>query len=68
MAGRPITKSKQRRIEDFKKACQRSGFTGLELMQVMVDWYGWRSATLNVTDNVTQSVVRSDYDENEQTN
>jgi hypothetical protein len=67
-AGRRTTKTKRQRIQDFQIACNRSGFTGLELLQIMVDWQGWRSIVIRVTDNVTQSIVNSEYDENDQTN
>lgn len=46
MKGRRITKDAQQRTEDLRAYFQRSGFTGMELLQIMVDWYGWREVTV----------------------
>lgn len=65
-AGRRITKPHDVRVEDFKKACNRSGFTGQEILQILVDWYNWKNVIINPTDRVTQSVVNSQYAEHDQ--
>lgn len=40
MAGRRTTKTRADRIDDLQKAINRSGLMYVELMQMLVDWYG----------------------------
>ncbi len=42
MSGRRITKNKKEREENLRVAISRSGFTELELLQFLCDWYGYR--------------------------
>lgn len=42
MKGRRSNKTKEDRALDFKRACNRSGFNGLEIMEILRQWYGWK--------------------------
>jgi len=41
MAGRRTTKNSAERREDLLAAVKRSGFTGVEVIQILFEWYGW---------------------------
>jgi hypothetical protein len=59
MAGRRSTKTVEQRRNDFIKACLRSGFTGFELVEILVYWYAWDGATVNGCHQIPASPTRS---------
>lgn len=46
MKGRRSTRTKEQRIEQLKHDMNRSGFTGEEIVQIIVDWHGIREAVV----------------------
>ena len=63
MKGRRSSKTVLQRQEAFRKACNVSGFTGFELLQILTDWYGWREVTVYsgmTRQTVTNSTTLSD--------
>lgn len=58
MKGRRSTKTREERIEDLKSACNRSGLTGFEIVEVLVTWYGWGWARIRTAS--TETVVYAD--------
>ena len=63
-AGRRSTRTREQRIEQLKRDVNRSGLTGEEIFQILVDWYGYREAVLYngmVRQTITNSMTQRDY-------
>lgn len=48
MRGRRSHKTRDERITDLQQAINRSSFTGLEVLQILVDWLQWEKIEVSV--------------------
>ena len=58
-AGRRITRTKKQRRDDVVTALHRSGFSCLELLQILLDWSGWESVEIQTGPHVRQVINKS---------
>ena len=61
MRGRRIKKTKEQREEQFRKDCIRSGFTGLEIIQILTNWYRYDLVKINC--GTVQFTIEKDKEE-----
>jgi hypothetical protein len=58
MRGRRSKKNREERENDLQVAINRSSLTGPEVIQMLVNWLGWRKVTIEISDTVTQVVTK----------
>jgi hypothetical protein len=59
MRGRRSTKNRDERIAALQVAINRSGFTGLEVLQILVDWLKWSRITASLSGGVEHTITGS---------
>jgi len=59
MRGRRSTKTREERILDLQVAINRSSFTGLEVLQILVDWLKWSQVEVSIGPRIKQTITRS---------
>ncbi len=56
--GRRISRTKEQRVEDLQKAINRTGFSGLEVVQMLVDWYSsWQAVEIRFKSSTTFTIT-----------
>jgi hypothetical protein len=58
-AGRRSTRTREQRIEQLKKDVIRSGFTGQEILQILVDWHGYREVIVRLQAEIAVVISNS---------
>ena len=60
------TKSKlELRQEALIVLCRRSGFDGFEIVQILVDWYGWQKVVIASAPGITEHTITNAWSQSQ---